>query len=79
LYKDWDDQRGLFYNGEKVNLKYTLDPAEAEEWYEKNKKLMVMVNIKRPPNLEIPTNIPLGTDKLLKQDIDTKFLTFITR
>ena len=79
LYKDWDDQRGLFYNGEKVNLKYTLDPAEAEEWYEKNKKLMVMVNIKRPPNLEIPTNIPLWTDKLLKQDIDTKFLTFITR
>lgn len=59
MYKDWDDQRGLFYNGEKVNLRYTLDPTEAEEWYEKNKKLMVMVNIKRPPNLEIPTNIPL--------------------
>ena len=62
-----------------MNLKYTLEPKEAKEWYEKNKKLMVFVNIKRPPDLEIPIQIPLGTDKLLKKDIDTKFLTFITK
>ena len=79
LYKDWDDQRGLFYNGEKVNLKYCLDPKEAEEWFEKHKRLMVMVTVKRPPNLEIPVQLPLGTDKLLKQDIDTRFLTYITK
>ena len=48
LYKDWEDWRGLFYNWEKQNLKYTLDPKEAEDWYEKNKRLMVFVNIKRP-------------------------------
>lgn len=79
LYKDWDNDRWLFYDGNEVNLKYTLDPKEAKEWFEKNKKLMVLVNIKRPPDLEIPTQIPLGTDKLLKQDIDEKFLTFITK
>jgi hypothetical protein len=79
LYKDWDDQRGLFYNGEKVNLKYCLDPKEAEEWFDKHRKLMVMVTVKRPPNLEIPVQLPLGTDKLLKQDIDTRFLTYITK
>ena len=79
LYKDWDNDRWLFYDGNEVNLKYTLDPKEAKERFEKNKKLMVYVNIKRPPDLEIPIQIPLGTDKLLKQDIDTKFLTFITK
>ena len=79
LYKDWDNDRWLFYNGDETNLKYVLDPKEAKEWFEKNKKLMVLVNIKRPPDLEIPVQLPLGTDKLLKQDIDTKFLSFITK
>ena len=79
LYKDRDNDRGLCYNGDKLNLKYTLDPKEAEERFEKNKKLMVLVNIKRPPDLEIPVQIPLGTDALLKKDIDTRFLTFITK
>ena len=79
LMKDRDNERGLFYNGEEINLKYTLDPKEAKDWYEKNKKYMVSVNIKRPPDLEIPIQLPLGTDKLLKKDIDTKFLSFITK
>ena len=79
LYKDWSDDRWLFYNGEKINLKYTLEPREAEEWYEKNKGLMVSVDIPRPPDLKIPTQLPLWTDKLLKQDIDKNFLTFITK
>ena len=79
LYKDWDNDRGLFYNWEKQNLKYTIEPKEAEDRYEKHKKEMVMVNIKRPPDLEIPIQLPLWTGKLLKQDIDTKFLTFITK
>jgi hypothetical protein len=42
-----------------VNLKYCLDAKEAEEWREKNKKFMVTVTIKRPPDLDIPINIPL--------------------
>lgn len=62
-----------------MNLKYCLDPKEAEERYEKNKQYMVLVNIKRPPDLEIPVQIPLGTDLNWKKDIDTKFLTFITK
>ena len=79
LYKDFDADRGLFYNGQPQNLKYVLDPKEAEQWYEKHRELMVSVNIKRPPDLEIPVQIPLGTGKLLKQDIDEKFLSFITK
>lgn len=40
---------------------------------------MVTVTIKRPPNLDIPINIPLGTTKLNISDRDTDFLTFITK
>ena len=79
LYKDFDTDRWLFYNGDKMNLKYVLDPKEAEEWYEKNKKLMVSVNIKRPPDLEIPIQLPLGTDLNWKKDVDTHFPSFVTR
>lgn len=79
LYKDWDNDRGFCYNWEEANLKYTLDPKEAKEWYEKNKQYMVFVNIKRPPDLEIPVQIPLWTDLNRKKDIDTRFLTFITK
>lgn len=79
LYKDRDNDRWLFYNGEEQNLKYTLDPNEAKDRYEKHKSKMVFVNIKRPPDLEIPIQLPLATAPLLKKDIDTKFLTFITK
>lgn len=79
VYKDWDNDRGLFYNGDKMNLKYTLDPKEAEERYEKTKKYTVSVNIKRPPDLEIPIQVPLWTDLNWKKDIDTGFLSFITK
>lgn len=40
---------------------------------------MVTVYIKRPPDLDVPVQLPLETKPLLKKDIDTKFLTFITR
>lgn len=79
LYKDFDNDRWLFYNGEEMNLKYTLDPKEAKEWYERNKTLMVTVNIKRPPDMEIPIQLPLGTDLNQEKEIDTRFLSFITK
>lgn len=80
MYKDFrDSDWGLFYNWDEMNLKYCLDPKQAKAWYEQNKHLMVSVNIKRPPNLEIPCQIPLGTNSLLKKDIDTNFLSFITK
>jgi hypothetical protein len=56
-----------------------LDAKEAEKWFDENKKYMVSVNVKRPPSLLIPVQIPLATKPLLKKDIDTKFLTFITK
>ena len=40
---------------------------------------MVTVDIKRPPDLLVPVKIPLETGKLLKKDIDTQFLSFITK
>lgn len=79
LYKDRDNDRWFCYDGNEQNLKYTLEPKEAKEWYEKNKKYMVLVNIKRPPDLEIPVQIPLWTDLNWKKDIDTGFLSFITK
>ena len=62
-----------------MNLKYTLDPKEAEKRFEKNRHLMVSVDIKRPPDLQIPVQIPLGTDLNWKKDIDKWFLSFITK
>ena len=80
MYKNFmEDSWGLFYDWNPMNLKKCLDATEAQEWYEKHKKLMVTVYIKRPAGVEVPVSIPLGTDKLLKQDIDTNFLTFITK
>ena len=54
LYKDFKNENSLFYNWDPSTLRYTLNAKEANEWYEKNKELMVSVNIKRPPNLEMP-------------------------
>ena len=79
LYRDFDNDRGFFYNGEQRNLKYTLNAAEAEKRYKENEKFMVTVNIKRPPDLEVPIKLPLGTWELLKKDIDTAFLNFIIK
>jgi hypothetical protein len=62
-----------------MNLKYCLDPRFAEERYEKNKKLMVQIPIKRPPDLEIMINLPLGTDLNWKKDIDKDFPSFVTK
>jgi hypothetical protein len=69
----------LFYDGQEKNLKYCLNAPEAQKWYDLHKDKMVSVDIKRPPDLMIPTKIPLETKKLLKKDIDTQFLSFITK
>ena len=79
LYKDWDNERGICYNWNKTNLKYCIDPKEAEIWYEKHKTKFVAVKVKRPPDLMIDVWIPLWTDKILKKDIDTNFLNFIIK
>ena len=79
LYKDFRNENSLFYNWDPSTLRYTLNAQEASVWYEKNKDLMVNVNIKRPPNLEIPTNLPLGTKELTDSEIDTEFLSFINK
>ena len=79
LYKDFRNEHSLFYNGDPSTLRYTLNAKEASDWYEKNKSLMVTVNIKRPPNLEIPTNLPLWSKDIEEKDIDTEFLNFINK
>ena len=79
LYRDWSNDRGLFYDGQEKNLKYCLNAPEAQKWYDAHKDKMVSVDIKRPPDLMIPTKIPLETKPLLKKDIDTQFLQFITK
>lgn len=80
FYRDFrESDWWLFYNWDEMNLKYCLDPKQAKAWYEQNKHLMVTVNIKRPPNIEVPVQIPLGTDRLLKKDVDEWVLSFITK
>ena len=79
LYKDFDNERGIFYNWDPSTLRYTLNAKEASEWYDKNKALMVDVKIKRPPNIEVPTNIPLWTRTLDDSNIDKDFLSFINK
>lgn len=80
LYKDFKEEvGGLFYNWDPTNLKYCLEPSEAQKRYEDNKNLMVTVYIKRPGWIEVPVTIPLWTDHINKDGIDTKFLTYITK
>ena len=79
IYRDFDNERWLFYNWEERNLKYVLDASEARQWYEKNKNLFVTVNIKRPPDIEVPVSIPLGTKEIKKGDVDTRFFEYITK
>lgn len=79
MYKDFENSRWFCYNWEPVNLKYCVDAKEAERWYEENKRLMVNVNIKRPPSLQIPVQIPLGSKTLKDSEVDKNFLTFITK
>lgn len=69
----------MFFDGQEHNLRYTLNAREAKKRYEENKSIMVSVNIKRPPNIEVPVQIPLETDKLKVAEIDTHFLEFITK
>lgn len=80
LYREFQqDDWWLFYNWNPKNLKYCLNAKEAEKWYETNRREFVSVNIKRPPDMLVPISIPLWTGRLLKQDIDNNFLTFITK
>jgi hypothetical protein len=56
-----------------------LNAIEAQKWYDTHKDKMVSVTIKRPPDLEVPIKLPLETKPLLKKNIDTQFLQFITK
>lgn len=77
LYRDFDLERGLFYDGNEINLKYCLNAESARRWYNERKSYIVKVPLRRPPDLIIDIPIPLKTDRLLKKDIDTNFLRYI--
>lgn len=79
LYRDFDNSRGCFYDWNERNLKYTLDASEAKQRYEQHKNLFVTVYIKRPPDIEVPIAIPLGTRDIAKKDVDTRFFEYITK
>ena len=79
IYRDFDNERGLFYDWNERNLKYVLDAKEATKWYDEHKRDFVTVSIKRPPDIEVPVSIPLGTKEILKKDVDTRFFEYITK
>jgi hypothetical protein len=56
-----------------------LDASEAKQRYEQHKNLFVTVYIKRPPDIEVPIAIPLGTRDIAKKDVDTRFFEYITK
>ncbi|WP_173431902.1 hypothetical protein [Sharpea azabuensis] len=62
-----------------MNLKYVLDASEAKQWYEQHKNMFVTVHIKRPPDIEVPVSIPLGTKDIKKNEVDTRFFEYITK
>jgi len=79
MYKDFDNNRWICYDWQPWNLKYCLDAKEAEKRYREHEKEMVTITIKRPPNLDIPIQIPLATKTLEAENIDNNFLTYITK
>ena len=79
LYRDRDNSRGCFYDWNEANLKYVLDASEAKQWYEQHRNMFVTVHIKRPPDIEVPISIPLGTKEIKKNEVDTRFFEYITK
>ena len=79
MYKDFDNNRWICYDWQPWNLKYCLDAKEADKRYREHEKEMVTITIKRPPNLDIPIQIPLATKTLEAENIDNNFLTYITK
>lgn len=47
LYKKFTAHRGIVYDGDTANLKHTIDPTEAQEWYNKTKWKFRPVKVKR--------------------------------
>ena len=57
LYKKFNSNRWIVYNGDKANLKHTIDPLEAQEWYDKvwNKfKTVKVTRLDWSVNLDFP-------------------------
>lgn len=79
LYKDFVNERWLFYNGDPSTLRYTINAKEASEWYEKNKALMVTIQMPRPWNIIVDNSLPLGTKELKESEIDKQFLEYINK
>lgn len=79
LYKDFTNERWMFYNWDVSTLRYTLNAKEAEQWYEKYKEYMVDVTIKRPPDIEVKNSLPLWSKNIKESEIDKEFLNFINK
>lgn len=50
MYRNYYEDRGLFYDGDPANLRYCYDPEEAKVWWEKYGENAKVATIKRPPN-----------------------------
>lgn len=68
LYRNYYEDRWLFFNGDPNNLRYTYDPVEAQQWWDKWGQYARTTTIKRPPNrlvdisyCEAPENLREGS------------------
>ena len=61
LYKKFTSHRGIVYNGDTTNLKHTIDPIEAQKWFDKTKESFKSVKVKRLDSY-INLNFPLVTE-----------------
>lgn len=73
LNRDFNEWRGMFYDGNRENAIYTFDWDKAIKWRESNKDKMEKVSITIPPKKKISFMIPLVED----WEVDDKFYEFV--
>ncbi|MCK9467351.1 MAG: hypothetical protein M0P94_03410, partial [Candidatus Absconditabacterales bacterium] len=73
LNRDFNEGRGMFYDGNRENAIYTFDGDKAIKWRESNKDKMEKVSITIPPKKKISFMIPLVEDG----EVDDKFYEFV--
>ena len=77
LYPAFFDWRGFFYDGKRENLKYTINPEDAERWYNKTKEFQTKVTFTRYWGKELKISLPLNKGvSIREEDIDNSFDAF---
>lgn len=91
IYRVYNEQRWLFYDGDRNNLKYCLNADDALTRWKSHWDRVKSVKMKRPPNKTITIKLPLSDDEydfiwsndmvdwVNKKKMDTRMVTLLNQ